>query len=147
MEVEEYVPDVATRSQLSSILEIRPSEYKFRKRIRYKGTMYAVEEYHTGNAIILFFPSGARGAGELCAGVIRHIITHEDTTKFVVQRYLDLPEGEVDPFSPYKDFPARMYSSKLAPMEAIDPDRVKCHASRFIETKSSNAVITSLSRY
>jgi hypothetical protein len=118
-------------------------ELAFRKKVSYKGTVYACSESHLGNSNVLFFTSNSR---KIIPGRIRHIFIHNDRTYFGLSQHLDKNNTFVDPFIPYKDFPAKVFSSNYSKdLTIVDGENVVCHFAR-LSLNFDHSVILSLKK-
>jgi len=64
---------------------------------------------------------------------------------FAVQRQLEAPQGVLDPFKPYPNFAAKLYSSRLSEeLEVVHVDWVLCHFAHW-QISSEHVVVLSLS--
>ncbi|TDL13614.1 hypothetical protein BD410DRAFT_735121 [Rickenella mellea] len=116
-----------------------------RARHNYCGTVYARSSTHLGNSLIEFCPAGNRACSPV-PGCIKYIILNPDKPIFAVQRHLNVPQGTVDPFAPYPDFPAKLYSALLSDdLELVEADWVVSHFARWA-ISSECVVVLSLSK-
>ena len=65
---------------------------------------------------------------------------------FAVQRHLDMQAGTIDPFAPYPNFPAELYSTSLDDnLEIVQVDWVTSHFARW-QISACHVVAVSLSK-
>jgi hypothetical protein len=119
----------------------------FRKRIRVKGVMFSTSDTHKGNSLVNYYVQGVHPSEETCTGTIEHIAFQEESVYFVVRPFTSLPPEAKNPFSKYKDFPAKLYADATSKMEVVDVSRVKSHVASFVIPGTWHIVVVSLSRY
>jgi hypothetical protein len=113
-------------------------------RFKHHGIVYARASTHLGNSLIMYYSRGLKSAPPV-PGTIKYIFDHQGKVVFVVQRHLDPPSEHTDPFAPYPDFPAKVYSSALAELEIVEPDWVMSHFARW-EVSQGQVVVLILSK-
>lgn len=137
------------RSQVLVPPDLRPlvatSRIVLRARLKHNGLVYARSSTHLGNSLIYFYPRGDRSS-PLTPGSVKYIFDKDGQTAFAVQRHLDMHRGTIDPFAPYPDFPAKLYSSTLSDhLEFVEVDWVFSHFARW-QISPEHVVVLSLSK-
>ena len=114
-------------------------------RFTHDGVVYARSSTHIGNSLIYFYPGGELSLTPV-PGCIKYIFNGPNGISFAVQRHLDSAVNTVNPFAPYPDFPAALYSSSLAEkLEVVEVGWVTSHFARW-KISSENVVVISLSK-
>ncbi|TDL19964.1 hypothetical protein BD410DRAFT_815795 [Rickenella mellea] len=109
------------------------------------GVVYARASTHLGNSLVYFYPHDDISHVPV-PGSIKYILNHANQVVFAIQRQLDVTPGVVDPFAPYPDFPAKLYSSAVRKeLELVKPSLILCHYARWAISKE-HVVILSLSK-
>jgi hypothetical protein len=115
-------------------------------RYKHRGVIYSRSSTHLGNSLILFHPDGIET--DEVPGTIKCIFeTASQETYLAVQRHLDAPRSQPDPYNPYPYFPAKLYQSSLAEMELVKVDWVISHFARWtMPDRPDLVVVLSLSK-
>jgi len=114
---------------------------------RYKsqGVVYTRFSTHLGNSLIYYHSKGDR-TSDAVPGSIQHILERGKRIIFSVQRHLPKHPHIFDPFSPYPNFPAKLYSCQMsASLEIVELDWVVSHFARW-QIFSDHVAIVSLSK-
>jgi hypothetical protein len=119
---------------------------------RYKdkesGIIYSRSTTHVGNSLIMFYTNGDFKQTPV-PGSIQYIIEtpgKSPTVRFAVSCQLPAPPNSIDPFFPYVDFPAKVFSTKLSPtLKVVEPDWVFAHYARW-NIDAERAVVLTLAR-
>lgn len=140
-------PELLTESNLPvELRELSGRLISMQARLRVRNVVFATSSAHVGNSLVLFYPNGNRMA-KAVPGSIKYIVTiGRSAPRFAVQRQQPVALGVIDPFQPYHDFPAKLYSSQLhSSLDWIDVDWVDCHYARY-PMSSQHVAVLSLSR-
>ena len=134
-----YVANTDPRKADPNPKPVRGTE---RAHFDHKGLHFSRASTHLGNSLVSFLDAN----GDTVFGSIETIQqTEAKEVEFVIRPQAPLPPGVNDPFKRFVDFPARLYSSKMADTTSvIDPSRVIGHYARFIW--KDRAVVLDLSR-
>nr|GAT58598.1 predicted protein [Mycena chlorophos] len=110
----------------------------------HNGVKFSRSSSNVGDSLVFYYPNAS--ATSPIFGSIEKILSHAETTTFVIRRQAPLPEGSTDPFARYQPhFPASMYSSRLLDVrDTITPDQIISHAARF--DYGDRSVVLNLSR-
>lgn len=129
--------DTATskRKPATTPLDLLPlvgeSQVVLRAHASYAGVTYSRSSTHLGNSLILY-RAGEDVAQQLSAGSIRYIYDNNGSVKLAVQRQTAVAPGTVDPFGPYPDYHARLYSTRLSEdLEEVQLSWVMGHYARW----------------
>jgi hypothetical protein len=142
--LDQYSSNALPPAVRSSIAQQR-SKPTFKKRTEFRETVYACHSVHLGNSNVLFLlNSGTRR--EIVPGRIHFIYTQGDHTFFGIARHLEKHTSSVDPFAPYPDFPAKVFSTEYASdLDVIKGENLLCHFARW-SISSEECVVLPLSK-
>jgi len=135
---------VSTPSELKHLLSDR--KVALRARHKVDNVVYSRSSTHMGNSLVMFYPKGQWSA-EPVPGSIQYVIHKQDgSVVYAVCEQLPAPQGSVDPFRHYPDFPARIYSTGLSSkLCLVSPQWVLCHYGRW-HLDDKRTVVLTLSR-
>ena len=114
---------------------------------RYKinGVIYARSSTYLGNSLIYYHSKGDKRSVAVPGG-IQHILEVDNRIVFAVRHHLPKEPCIIDPFTPYPDFPAKLYSSQMSDsLELVELDWVVSHFARW-QIYAGHVVIVSLSK-
>jgi hypothetical protein len=113
----------------------------FKKRVQFEGTIYACPSTHLGNSNVLFRVDNL--TARVIPGRIHYIFTQGEKTFFGIHRLLDKEETFDDPFAPYKDFPAKVFSTRYAEeLDIVDGKNLVSHFARYSLSANHSAVVS-----
>jgi hypothetical protein len=116
-------------------LELRPllraNSVRLRARLRVDGIVYARASTHVGNSLVMYYANSDRTVKPV-PGLIEYIYDDGSSTRFAVRRYIEASLHGPDPFAQWADFPARMYSTDLGSLEAVDVEFVVSHFAQYV---------------
>ena len=121
--------DTLTPSDLYPL--VKQDRVALRAHASYAGTNYSRSSTHVGNSLIIYW---ARGdvSGAPSVGSIKYIYNTADSVKLAVQRQVAAPDGTVNPFHPYPDYHAQIYSSQMSSvLEEVQFSWVVGHCARW----------------
>lgn len=96
---------------------------KLRTRHLLKNVCYTTSNCHAGDSQIFFRPRGDRQV-QCQPGIIKYIYMLRNEYFYAIQRVLP-STGEMDHYAVYQDFPAKLYSNRLGPLEKICPSWIE----------------------
>ena len=135
---------VETPSGLSCLI----SQHKvvLRANATHAGSVYSRSSIHLGNSLVVYWAGGRVVSDLYSVGSIKYIYDHLGSVKLAVQRQMEAPPGTVDPFRPYADFGARLYSTALQEeLEEVQMTWIIGHYARW-EISSNLCVVLPLLR-
>ena len=116
------------------------SHATFRANYRLGGVVYSRYATHTGNSLVMFYPSNS---AVMTPGCIKYIFEVDGCTRFAIQRQLPANPHTLDPYQHYPYFPARLYSRDLDPnLELVNVVNVVSHFARWQFSEEYVVVLT-----
>jgi hypothetical protein len=134
---------VSDLPSIRSAIKLGPGAV-LKKRVSYAGTTYSCPSSHIGNSNVLYH---LNNNPEVIPGRIRYIFIQDGRTLFLITHHLDKCVTTVDPFLPYSDFPARLFSSHYATYhDLVDGENLVGHFAHWV-LEPGQSVIVSLKKF
>ena len=129
--IQTFQPTSVIPAELRGLLNTR--NVKLHARMSFKQVTFSTFRSHPGNSQILIRPPGYTMNYPI-PGIINYICNFSNGSwRFVVREVLPIPQGEVDKYSIYMDFPARRTSTRLSDnFRVVEPSWVE---SQFLSWK------------